>query len=61
MTAQPGPGTPSGALRLPPLPNPPRKSDMQEYLHFDLPAVTEYRRFDHTGAVNTTRPSPVTS
>ena len=39
MTAQPGPGLPAGALRLPPLPNPPRKSDMQEYLHFDLPAV----------------------
>ncbi len=27
------------AGRLPPLPDPPRKSDMQEFLHFDRPAV----------------------
>ncbi len=39
MTAQPRPGFPGSAIRLPPLPNPPKKSDMQEYLHFDLPAV----------------------
>ena len=38
MTAQPRPGTPTGALRLPPLPDPPVKTDMQEYLHFDRPA-----------------------
>ena len=38
MTAQPRPGYPAGALRLPPLPDPPRKTDMQENLHFDRPA-----------------------
>jgi Uma2 family endonuclease len=39
MTAQPSPVYPASALKLPPLPNPPRKSDMQENLHFDRPAV----------------------
>ena len=38
MTAQPRPGSTAKALRLPPLPNPPRKTDMQENLHFDRPA-----------------------
>lgn len=38
MTAQPHPGYPVGALRLPPLPDPPVKTDMQENLHFDRPA-----------------------
>ncbi len=38
MTAQPRPGYPVGALRLPPLPDPPIKTDMQENLHFDRPA-----------------------
>lgn len=38
MTAQSRPGNPTGALRLPPLPDPPRKTDMQENLHFDRPA-----------------------
>ena len=38
MTAQPRPVFPSGALRLPPLPDPPRKTDMQENMHFDRPA-----------------------
>ena len=38
MTAQSRPGFTASALRLPPLPNPPRKTDMQENLHFDRPA-----------------------
>ena len=38
MTAQPRPGFTGKALRLPPLPDPPRKTDMQENLHFDRPA-----------------------
>lgn len=38
MTAQPHPGYPVGARRLPPLPDPPVKTDMQENLHFDRPA-----------------------
>ena len=38
MTAQPRPGSTAKALRLPPLPDPPRKTDMQENLHFDRPA-----------------------
>lgn len=38
MTAQPHPVPRSGASRLPPLPDPPRKTDMQENLHFDRPA-----------------------
>ncbi len=38
MTAQPHPLSPAGALRLPPLPDPPRKTDMQENMHFDRPA-----------------------
>lgn len=38
MTAQPRPEYSSTSLRLPPLPDPPRKTDMQENLHFDRPA-----------------------
>ena len=51
LIAQPGPGTPSGALRLPRLPNAPPKSDMKEYHHFDLPAVanTVARHLDVLG------------
>ena len=38
MTIRPVTPQPT-ARRLPPLPDPPRKSDLQEYIHFDLPAV----------------------
>ena len=38
MTTQRRPGYPASALRLPPLPDPPRKTDMQENMHFDRPA-----------------------
>ena len=38
MTTKPVP-LPPDSRRLPPLPDPPRKWDMQEFLHFDLPAV----------------------
>lgn len=47
MTLKPvAPST--GARKLPPLPDPPKKSDMQENLHFDRPAVmnTLARHFD---------------
>ena len=47
MTAQPRPVFPSGALRLPPLPDPPRKTDMQENMHFDRPG-----RYEHSGALS---------
>ncbi len=33
------PVTPPDSRRLPPLPDPPRKWDMQEFLHYDRPAV----------------------
>ena len=35
MTTKPPP-TPPAARRLPPLPDPPRKSDMQEHAHFEM-------------------------
>lgn len=38
MTTKPVPPPPD-ARRLPPLPDPPRKWDMQEFLHYDRPAV----------------------
>ena len=38
MTAQPRPVFPPTSQRLPPLPDPPRKTDMQENMHFDRPA-----------------------
>ena len=40
--------TPPDSGRLPPLPDPPRKWDMQEFLHYDRPAVanTLARRLD---------------
>jgi len=39
MTIQRGHGSPASHLGLPPLPDPPKKSDLQENLHFDRPAV----------------------
>ena len=39
MTAQPAPKPAPGVLGLPPLPDPPRKWDMQENNYFDRPAV----------------------
>ena len=44
------------AQRLPPLPDPPRKWDMQEFLHFDRPAVsnTLARHLDALRADTTT-------
>lgn len=47
MTTKPVTQSPDSG-RLPPLPNPPRKTDMQEYTRFDLPAEanTLARRFD---------------
>ena len=50
MTSQRRPETPSGALRLPPLPDPPRKSDLQENIHFDRPA-TMHTLAHHLGAL----------
>lgn len=46
---------PPDAGRLPPLPDPPRKTDMQEYTRFDLPAEanTLARRFDAQRADST--------
>lgn len=51
MTPQRRPGTPSGSLRLPPLPDPPRKRDMQENIHFDRPA-TMHTLAHHLGALH---------
>ena len=47
MTTKPANSLP-GARRLPPLPDPPRKTDMQEYTRFDMlaEANTLARRFD---------------
>ena len=39
MTAHPGQRSPVGAFKSPPLPDPPRKWDMQENNYFDRPAV----------------------
>lgn len=39
MTAQPAAGSLAAAYRLPPLPDPPKKRDMQQSLHFYRPAV----------------------
>ena len=47
MTTKPA-AQPPDSSRLPPLPDPPRKWDMQEFLHYDRPAVanTLARRLD---------------
>ena len=39
MTTRPVKPSPPDSGRLPPLPDPPRKWDMQEFLHYDRPAV----------------------
>ena len=40
MTAPPNSGLPGSALRLPPLPDPPRSGDLQQHLNFTRPGVS---------------------